>query len=290
MATAPTKNGSRTELITNAIDKKAAGNLIINRESGGMRFENMAEVMEFAKLMAVSGHAVPPHCRNNPGLCLGLAIQAVEWRMSPFAVAGKSYVVNDRIGYESQLVHAVIEQRAPITARLRHEFIGEGPKRRCRVWAAAKGEAEPLVYTSPEISKINPQNSPLWKTKPDLQLYYNTSRDWARAYFPDVILGVYSEDELIDSPAMAHHQERPKGVAGLKTQLVAHEVEVEDESEPFDDTLEDADGADQEVDDAIEAPPSSTITPEEEAEMEREARSQKSMLQDDGSDYYGSGH
>src|SRR5574343_716944 len=181
MSTAPAKNSTpRTELIANAIDKKAAGSLVINRESGGMRFENMAEVMEFAKLMAVSQHAVPPHCRNQVGLCLGLAIQAIEWRMSPFAVASKSYVVNDRIGYESQLVHAVIEQRAPIVERLRHEFSGEGQKRKCRVWAVARGETEPLSYTSPEFGTIQPKNSPLWKSKPDLQLYYNTSRDWAR--------------------------------------------------------------------------------------------------------------
>lgn len=176
--------------------------------------------MELAKLMAVSQHAVPPHCRNQAGLCLGLAIQAIEWRMSPFAVASKSYVVNDRIGYESQLIHAVIEQRAPITSRLRHKFIGTGDKRQCVVWATAKGETEPLEYTSPEFGKITPKNSPLWKTKPDLQLFYNASRDWARMYFPDVIMGVYADDEL-DSIPGSQAVDRPKGIAGLKQQLVA---------------------------------------------------------------------
>lgn len=216
---------SRQELITNAIDKTTAGNLTINRESGGMAFQNMGEVMEFAKLMAVSAHAVPPHCRNNPGLCLGLAVQAIEWRMSPYAVASKSYVVNDRIGYESQLIHAVIEQRAPITCRLRHKFIGEGSKRQCVVWATAKGETEPLEYVSTEFGTITPKNSPLWKSKPDLQLYYNASRDWARMYFPDVILGVYAEDELEPMPgSQAIATERvvtPKDLNELTQRLTA---------------------------------------------------------------------
>lgn len=187
---------SKTELIESKIDRGTAGALSVKRESGGMVFCNMGEVMEFAKLMAVSGQAVPPHCRNQVGVCLALVIQSIEWRMSPYAVANKSYVVNDRVSYESQLIHAVIEQRAPIVSRLRHSFSGSGVTRKCKVWATMQGETDPLVYESPEFQTITPKNSPLWKSKPDLQLYYNTSRDWARAYFPDVILGVYAEDEL----------------------------------------------------------------------------------------------
>lgn len=203
MATAtapPAGNGaltlSREERIHQAVDKGIAGNLAVNLSSGGASFRDMAEVCEFAKLMSLSKQAVPPHCRETPGVCLALTLQAIEWRMSPFAVANKSYVVNDRVSYESQLIHAVIEQRAPIVGRLRHEFHGEGNDRTCRVWAKERETGEELSYTSPKISTITPKNSPLWKTKPDLQLFYNTSRDWARVYYPDVIMGVYSDDEL----------------------------------------------------------------------------------------------
>lgn len=196
---------SKQELIESKIDKGAVAKMTIG--DGGLQIQNMAELMEFAKTMAIAGQAVPPHCRNQVGLCLAVCLQALEWRMSPFAVANKSYAVNDRIAYESQLIHAVIEQRAPITGRLRHEFIGEGDKRQCRVWAFDKNESEPLSYTSPVISVITPKNSPLWKSKPDLQLYYNTSRDWARVYYPDVIMGVYSDDEIErdgDRPSSPH--------------------------------------------------------------------------------------
>ncbi|HWL06768.1 MAG TPA: recombinase RecT [Xanthobacteraceae bacterium] len=184
--------------IQDRIDLTAASGVVVSDETGGIRFQNMLEVLEFSKMMAVADTAVPKHLRGNPGMCLAVCVQALEWRFSPFAVANKSYVVNDRIGYESQLVHAVIEQRAPITGRLRHKFDGEGDDRRCIVTATLRETGETLEYVSPPISKINPKNSPLWKTKPDLQLYYNTSRDFCRAYFPDVLLGVYSQDELRD--------------------------------------------------------------------------------------------
>lgn len=192
--TATEKQTARTDLIEKSIDKSVAKSLTI--AGGTVACKDMGDVMEFAKLMAVSGQAIPPHLRGQPGFCLAICIQAMEWRFSPFSVANKSYVVNDRVSYESQLIHAVIEERAPIAGRLRHSYSGAGEKRRCKVWAYIAGEDDPLEYESPEIGQIKVKNSPLWLSKPDLQLYYNASRDWARVYFPEVILGVYSEDEI----------------------------------------------------------------------------------------------
>lgn len=198
-----------TEKIESKIDKGITGGMAISRRDGGLAIATMSDAMEFAKCMAISSVAVPPHCRNNAGVCLAITIQSIEWGMSPFAVANKSFVVNDRIGYESQLVHAVIEQRAPIMGRLRHSFAGEGDSRTCTVRATGT-DGEEMVYTSPPFGRIQPKNSPLWKTKPDLQLYYNTSRDWARVWFPDVLLGVYAEDEIREAVAIHKSTATPR--------------------------------------------------------------------------------
>lgn len=184
--------------IEERLDRVAMGGTAVSDSLGGIAFQNMTEVMEFSKLMSLSGNAVPKHLQGNPGMCLAVCVQAMEWRFSPFAVANKSYEVQNRLSFESQLVHAVIEQRAPIIGRLRHRFEGEGDARICIVWAKLRETGEDLEYRSPQFSKIQPKNSLLWKTKPDLQQYYNTSRDFCRAYFPDVLLGVYSDDELRD--------------------------------------------------------------------------------------------
>lgn len=204
--------------IEERIDRVAVSTMEVSDALGGIRFQNMVEVMEFAKCMAIADTAVPKHLRGNVGMCLAVCVQALEWRFSPFAVANKSYVVNDRIGYESQLVHAVIEQRAPITGRLRHKFEGDGEERRCIVSATLRETGENLEYISPPFGKIQPKNSPLWKTKPDLQLYYNTSRDFCRAYFPDVLLGVYSAEELRDhvGPDNAKELNKPDVASRLK--------------------------------------------------------------------------
>jgi hypothetical protein len=46
--------------------------------------------MEFSKLLSLSGTAMPKHLRGNPGGCLAVVIQALEWRMSPISVANQS--------------------------------------------------------------------------------------------------------------------------------------------------------------------------------------------------------
>ena len=170
------------------------------KQGGGANISTMLDAMNVAKVLALSAQAVPPHCRGNPGICLGIVLAAAELNLSPTALANKTYVVNDRLAYESQAIHAIVERRAPLARRLRCRYLGEGDNRQCEVTGWLIGEEEPFVYLSPRLKDITPKNSPLWKTKPDLQLWYNASRDWARMYVPDVILGMYTADEL-DAPA-----------------------------------------------------------------------------------------
>ena len=179
------------------LDVQRVGGTAVSAAAGGLAFQNLSEVLEVAKLMALSDVAVPKHLRSNPGACLAITIQAVEWNFSPFAVANKSFSVNDRLGYEAQLVHAVILSRAPIKGRPKHEYSGEGDKRRLRVWAETT-DGETVDYTSPELGRITPKNSPLWKNDPDQQLHYSSVRAWCRRHFPDVLLGTYTKDELED--------------------------------------------------------------------------------------------
>lgn len=195
--------------IEQRIDKAATQELSISDQAGGLSFVNLGQVMEFAKVMAVAGVAIPKYLRGNPGSCMAVCIQAVEWRMSPFAVANKSYNVNDRLGFEAQLVQAVVLQRAPIKGRIKVEYKGDGDRRRCRVWAELKDEPGEIVeYTSPEFGKITPKNSPLWKSDPDQQQFYYSVRAMCRRHFPDVLLGVYAKDELEDEVAVGPDRAR----------------------------------------------------------------------------------
>jgi len=55
-----------------------------------------------------------------------------------------------------------------------------------------------VEYATPEIRNIKVQNSPLWKNDPDQQLSYAAARSLARRHFPDVLLGVYTPEEMAE--------------------------------------------------------------------------------------------
>lgn len=187
------------EKIEGRIDKVVAGAMPIDMSLGGIQLTTMMELFELAKMMAISDKAVPKHLRGNPGACLAVGLQALEWKMSPFAVANKSYEVNDRIAYEAQLIVAVINSRAPLVERLRYSYEGEGVEMRCTVTGRVKGEATSLEYVSPKIKDVKVKNSPLWLSDPQQQLSYYSGRAWCRRHCPDVLLGIYSADELENS-------------------------------------------------------------------------------------------
>jgi hypothetical protein len=156
--------------------------------------QNLGEVVRFAEVMCKADIALPKHLRGNAGACMAVALQALEWCMSPFAVASKSYSVNGQIAYEAQLIMAVINTRSGIEGRLKFRFEGEGGERVCIAYGKLDGEE--LEVRSPKFKDITPKNSPLWKSDPDQQHCYYTARAWGRRYTPEVILGVYDRDEV----------------------------------------------------------------------------------------------
>jgi hypothetical protein len=155
--------------------------------------QNLGEVVKFAEVMCRADIALPKHLRGNAGACMAVAMQALEWQLSPFAVASKSYSVNGTIAYEAQLIAAVVNTRSGIKGRLRYRYEGEGASLTCTVTGILDGEE--CVYTSPAMGSITTKNSPLWKSDPQQQLGYFAARSWARRHCPEVILGVYDRDE-----------------------------------------------------------------------------------------------
>ncbi|WP_296200636.1 recombinase RecT [uncultured Hyphomicrobium sp.] len=147
---------------------------------------------EVAHMLAKSDILVPKAFRGKPDLCLGIAYQAALWGTDPVATAKKSYLVNDQIAYEAQLINAICLRH--FDDRPTYQYAGEGAQRYVTVTARVNGQV--LTYTSPRLAVIHPRNSPLWKTDPDQQLAYMAIRAFARRHMPDVLLGVYAVDEL----------------------------------------------------------------------------------------------
>lgn len=183
--------------------REAAREMVIG--TGGVLLKDWAQLVDFAKYMSTSAHAVAKPLRCNVGICIAIIDIATRWNFSAWQLARHCYVVNDVLAFDSQTIHAVIEKFAPLKYRLRPKFEGEGNTRTCTIVGHFKGEVDALEYITPPLGKITPKNSPLWVSDPDQQLFYFATRRWARRYCPDVLLGAYSVDDMEDSPPLAPH-------------------------------------------------------------------------------------
>ena len=159
---------------------------------------SMGEAMEIAKLMA-GGNFVPKHLRGAPGDCLAVVMQAARWGMDPFAVGNKTYFVNDRMAYEAQLVNAVVNSSNVLDGRLKVEWSGEGNNLKCLVTGRIKGDPD-IKTREVKLANIKTRNSPLWQSDPEQQIAYFATRAWARLHAPEVLLGVYTPDEIESIP------------------------------------------------------------------------------------------
>ncbi|HIG7771997.1 TPA: RecT family recombinase [Klebsiella pneumoniae] len=192
--------------------------------------EGMDRLVRFATLMADSKATVPAHLAGKPADCLAVTMQAAQWGMNPFAVAQKTHVVNGALGYEAQLVNAVVSSSNLLATRLNYKWDGDwskvsgktdkSPSLTVTVWATLKGESEPRTLTI-SMAQAGVRNSPLWEQDPRQQLAYLCVKRWARLHAPDVLLGVYTPDELQEAaPRVERDITPPASTAAGMNQLI----------------------------------------------------------------------
>ena len=164
--------------------------------------EQMSSILSFAKIMSTSICTIPKHFHGKEGDCMAVIMQAARWGMDPYQVASKTHVVNGNLGYEAQLVNAVVSSSTAIVGGFQIEYDSDewkndsDPKAWCRVGAIKKGDTEPTWGQKVYPSKQAVKNSPLWKTDPQQQTAYLAIKKWARLHTPAVLFGVYTPDEM----------------------------------------------------------------------------------------------
>lgn len=157
---------------------------------------DMGAAMRLAEMMS-TGRLVPAHLQKSPGDCLMVVELAMRFRMSPFAVAQCTSVIQGKLMLEGKLVAAAVNSSGVLEDRLAYDFTGAGDARAVTVKATMRGEDKPreMSVTLKEAKTTNA----LWTKQPDQQLVYFATRAWARRHAPEVMLGVYSPEEF-DTP------------------------------------------------------------------------------------------
>ncbi len=218
---------------------------------------HLGKLIMVAEMMATGRATVPKHFHGNKGDCLAVCMQATQWGMNPFAVAQKTFLVQGGVlGYEAQLIVSAINTSRALVGRLHWEWFGEWerivgkfkmvesktkkdddghPKKYIvPAWdfdkdeeglgvivrGTLRGESQPRELTL-LMKQARTRNSTLWTEDPKQQLAYLASKRWGRLYTPEVILGVYSPEELEQLPPKDMGEVEIVGSKTLDAQLLA---------------------------------------------------------------------
>ncbi|MCS3602704.1 hypothetical protein M2371_001913 [Buttiauxella sp. BIGb0471] len=219
---------------TNIVTAEQQAPNTISASNAIFNVQALGQLTAFANLMADSQVTVPAHLAGKPADCMAIVMQAMQWGMNPYAVAQKTHLVNGVLGYEAQLVNAVIASSSAIQGRFHYRYGGEWERctttkevtrektgkngkytvtERVRGWsdedelglyvqvgAILRGESEVTWGEPVYLSGVVTRNSPLWVSNPKQQIAYLGVKYWARLYCPEVILGVYSPEDIEQKP------------------------------------------------------------------------------------------
>jgi hypothetical protein len=205
------------EKIETKIDRTAIAGIELDSSRFGLEIKNMAELQEVAKTMCLAKQALPLYLRNEPGLCFAILMRSTRWGIDPFFVAEQSYLVTnpksgeEKIAFMAQLFNAIINKAEPLIleGKLRIRYEGDGDDMFGIVYGIPKRETEPLEIKTPTLGKRkkdigfndrgNFKGSPLYLQDPEQALWYYGSRTFIRRYFPHVLAGCYSQEEMQDA-------------------------------------------------------------------------------------------
>lgn len=174
---------------------------------------SIAEALQLADVLAQAS-LIPEHLQKKPGDCLLVVMQAQRWGMDALSVAQCTSIVRGKLCYEGKLVAAVLYSMGAIQGRLRYEFAGSGEQRSVTVTGKPRGLAEDQSVTGTVADWKT--NNDAWKRSSDDMLVYRGTRQWARRYAPEALLGVYTPDEFDETAqATAVQQDSPRAPAGI---------------------------------------------------------------------------
>lgn len=159
------------------------------------RAMTLCEVMAKAK-------TIPKHLQGSPGDLLRVVELAFRTNQSPYALADKTFLVGGKISFEGQLCAALLNSNPVLSTRLDYKYTGEGTALQCLVTARIKGEDKDrkIIVAWKDGHEQSPSNKALWQKQPEQQLAYWGARVWGRRHAPEVLMGIYTPDELEQAP------------------------------------------------------------------------------------------
>ena len=168
--------------------------------SGIQAFEDAQRI---AKALA-SSTLIPTQFQGQQGFanCLVALEIANRMNISPFLAMQHLHVIHGRPSWSSSFIIAMVNGSGRFTP-LRFEMSGEGDAMACFAVATDVKSEQELKGPTITIAMAKKEGwfsktGSKWQTMPDLMIRYRAAAFWGRLYASDLLLGIQSQEEVVD--------------------------------------------------------------------------------------------
>lgn len=147
---------------------------------------------------------VPKQYQGSPSNCLIAIEMASRINTSPMMVMQNLYVVNGSPGWSSQWIIAMINNSRRYKTELKFDLKTDtkGKPISCKAYAEDYNgnvvEGPVITMEMAEAEGWTKRNGSKWQTMPEVMIRYRSASFFGRLNCPDMIMGIYSQDEIID--------------------------------------------------------------------------------------------
>jgi hypothetical protein len=169
---------------------------VFNPVSGTTAFD-LAQRM--SKALA-SSDLVPDAFRGNVANCLIALEISTRLGMAPLMVMQNLHIIHGRPSWSSQFIIAAINSSRRFTT-LKFEFNKD--RTSCTAYATERATGEVIrgATVTLEMASVegwSTKKGTKWATMPELMLQYRAAAFFGRVYCPEILNGLYSEQEAMD--------------------------------------------------------------------------------------------
>jgi len=193
---------------TTAITTQSNGSVF----SGIQAFEDAQRI---AKALA-SSTLIPPQFQGQQGFanCLVALEIANRMRMSPFQVMQNLHIIHGRPSWSSQFIIGLINGCGRFSP-LQYEVTGQGDSLACTCVATELASGKDLRGPTVTMAMAKKEgwatkSGSKWQTMPDLMIRYRAAAFWGRLYIPELLVGIQTQEEVVDIEPVTVKPELPK--------------------------------------------------------------------------------
>jgi len=199
----PTQN-TTMELYTSP----AGRSLPVVRDNGP--HQNLLDTARFNQLWCIAdvyakSKIVPDHFKGDPASVFVVLEMALRVGAHPFQALQNCYVIHGRPAWEGKFIIALINTSGLLDGVLDWKHNGkQGDDGGWICFATLKGGKKiqkELTWKEVKAEGWLGKQGSKWASMPEMMFAYRSAAQLARKYFPQVLLGMYSRDEVEDDMA-----------------------------------------------------------------------------------------